>query len=75
MIIPTPGNGAYTFSYKTFLTYFLYQDLLSIANVAEQHEVWDFLSASSKVCIIAFAYVLNALVTLASLLIFVFLIQ
>ncbi|XP_023874567.1 uncharacterized protein LOC111987089 isoform X1 [Quercus suber] len=24
------------------------QDLLSIANVAEQHEVWDFLSASSK---------------------------
>ncbi|CAN1307245.1 Sorting nexin-16 [Linum perenne] len=25
------------------------QDLLSIANVAEQHEVWDFLSASSKV--------------------------
>ncbi|KAE9447232.1 hypothetical protein C3L33_20883, partial [Rhododendron williamsianum] len=27
------------------------QDLLSIANVAEQHEVWDFLSVSSKVCI------------------------
>ncbi|KAI3448079.1 hypothetical protein Pfo_004744 [Paulownia fortunei] len=25
------------------------QDLLSIANVAEQHEVWDFLSASSKI--------------------------
>ncbi|KAJ6304038.1 hypothetical protein OIU77_017838 [Salix suchowensis] len=25
------------------------QDLLSIAKVAEQHEVWDFLSASSKV--------------------------
>ncbi|KAF3664335.1 putative B3 domain-containing protein-like [Capsicum annuum] len=24
------------------------QDLLTIANVAEQHEVWDFLSASSK---------------------------
>ncbi|KAK2665178.1 hypothetical protein Ddye_003752 [Dipteronia dyeriana] len=24
------------------------QDLLSIANVAEQHEVWDFLSVSSK---------------------------
>ncbi|KAM1233418.1 uncharacterized protein LOC126585736 [Malus sylvestris] len=24
------------------------QDLLSIANVAEQHEVWDFLSGSSK---------------------------
>ncbi|KAM5549099.1 hypothetical protein ABKV19_000493 [Rosa sericea] len=24
------------------------QDLLSIANVAEQHEVWDFLSATSK---------------------------
>ncbi|KAI8026460.1 Sorting nexin-16 [Camellia lanceoleosa] len=24
------------------------RDLLSIANVAEQHEVWDFLSASSK---------------------------
>ncbi|CAO2145672.1 unnamed protein product [Urochloa humidicola] len=24
------------------------QDLLSIANIAEQHEVWDFLSASSK---------------------------
>ncbi|KAE8008424.1 hypothetical protein FH972_004938 [Carpinus fangiana] len=24
------------------------QDVLSIANVAEQHEVWDFLSASSK---------------------------
>ncbi|GFP85448.1 sorting nexin-16 [Phtheirospermum japonicum] len=24
------------------------QDLLAIANVAEQHEVWDFLSASSK---------------------------
>ncbi|XP_052201840.1 uncharacterized protein LOC127807780 [Diospyros lotus] len=24
------------------------QDLVSIANVAEQHEVWDFLSASSK---------------------------
>ncbi|KAL1200869.1 hypothetical protein V5N11_034602 [Cardamine amara subsp. amara] len=24
------------------------QDLLSIANVAEQHEVWDFLSAASK---------------------------
>ncbi|WOL02316.1 hypothetical protein Cni_G11035 [Canna indica] len=24
------------------------QDLLSIANVAEQHEVWDFLSASSR---------------------------
>ncbi|XP_057497170.1 uncharacterized protein LOC130781836 isoform X1 [Actinidia eriantha] len=24
------------------------QDLLSIANVAEQHELWDFLSASSK---------------------------
>ncbi|XP_011092902.2 uncharacterized protein LOC105172973 [Sesamum indicum] len=24
------------------------QELLSIANVAEQHEVWDFLSASSK---------------------------
>lgn len=24
------------------------QDLLSIANVVEQHEVWDFLSASSK---------------------------
>ncbi|KAM7251268.1 hypothetical protein ACFE04_023151 [Oxalis oulophora] len=24
------------------------QDLLSIANVAEQHEVWDFFSASSK---------------------------
>ncbi|GFY95064.1 phox domain-containing protein [Actinidia rufa] len=24
------------------------QDLLSIANVAEKHEVWDFLSASSK---------------------------
>lgn len=24
------------------------QDLLSIANVAEQHEVWDFLSSSSK---------------------------
>ncbi|XP_073013591.1 uncharacterized protein [Typha latifolia] len=24
------------------------QDLLSIANLAEQHEVWDFLSASSK---------------------------
>ncbi|GAB4837953.1 hypothetical protein Ancab_027481 [Ancistrocladus abbreviatus] len=24
------------------------QDLLSIGNVAEQHEVWDFLSASSK---------------------------
>ncbi|XP_031092285.1 uncharacterized protein LOC115996975 [Ipomoea triloba] len=24
------------------------QDLLSIANVAEQHEVWDFLSTSSK---------------------------
>ncbi|OIW17347.1 hypothetical protein TanjilG_22459 [Lupinus angustifolius] len=27
------------------------QDLLSIANVAEQHEVWDFLSVSSKVYI------------------------
>ncbi|WVZ23206.1 hypothetical protein V8G54_001750, partial [Vigna mungo] len=27
------------------------QDLLSIANVAEQHEVWDFFSVSSKVCI------------------------
>ncbi|CAL5378687.1 unnamed protein product [Camellia sinensis] len=26
------------------------RDLLSIANVAEQHEVWDFLSASSKIC-------------------------
>ncbi|KAG1369765.1 hypothetical protein COCNU_15G001310 [Cocos nucifera] len=25
------------------------QDLLSLANVAEQHEVWDFLSASSKI--------------------------
>ncbi|KAF8410591.1 hypothetical protein HHK36_003123 [Tetracentron sinense] len=25
------------------------QDLLSIANVAEQHEVWDFLSATSKI--------------------------
>ncbi|KAL5984845.1 hypothetical protein ACLOJK_038681 [Asimina triloba] len=25
------------------------QDLLSIANVAEQHEVWDFLSVSSKI--------------------------
>ncbi|KAI7757532.1 hypothetical protein M8C21_017078 [Ambrosia artemisiifolia] len=25
------------------------QDLLSIANIAEQHEVWDFLSMSSKV--------------------------
>ncbi|KAM7468282.1 hypothetical protein LguiB_015844 [Lonicera macranthoides] len=24
------------------------QDLLSIANAAEQHEVWDFLSVSSK---------------------------
>ncbi|XP_028553572.1 uncharacterized protein LOC110100045 isoform X1 [Dendrobium catenatum] len=24
------------------------QDLLAIANIAEQHEVWDFLSASSK---------------------------
>ncbi|CAN6374186.1 unnamed protein product, partial [Urochloa humidicola] len=24
------------------------QDVLSIANIAEQHEVWDFLSASSK---------------------------
>ncbi|KAF3330544.1 Sorting nexin-16 [Carex littledalei] len=24
------------------------QDLLSMANIAEQHEVWDFLSASSK---------------------------
>ncbi|TVU26776.1 hypothetical protein EJB05_29337 [Eragrostis curvula] len=24
------------------------QDLLSIANIAEQHEVWDFLSATSK---------------------------
>ncbi|XP_062182219.1 uncharacterized protein LOC133886568 [Phragmites australis] len=24
------------------------QDLLSIANIAEQHEIWDFLSASSK---------------------------
>jgi sorting nexin-13 len=24
------------------------QDLLCIANVAEQHEVWDFLSAASK---------------------------
>uniref|UniRef100_A0A6N2N7V8 PXA domain-containing protein n=1 Tax=Salix viminalis TaxID=40686 RepID=A0A6N2N7V8_SALVM len=28
------------------------QDLLSIANVAEQHEVWDFLSASSKAWIL-----------------------
>ncbi|CAL0308404.1 unnamed protein product [Lupinus luteus] len=28
-----------------------YMDLLSIANVAEQHEVWDFLSVSSKVYI------------------------
>ncbi|KVI10747.1 Phox-associated domain-containing protein, partial [Cynara cardunculus var. scolymus] len=27
------------------------QDLLSIANIAEQHEVWDFLSMNSKVCI------------------------
>uniref|UniRef100_A0A6N2MBQ2 PX domain-containing protein n=1 Tax=Salix viminalis TaxID=40686 RepID=A0A6N2MBQ2_SALVM len=27
-------------------------DLLSIANVAEQHEVWDFLSASSKAWIL-----------------------
>ncbi|KAA8545892.1 hypothetical protein F0562_020657 [Nyssa sinensis] len=26
------------------------QDLLSIANVVEQHEVWDFFSVSSKVC-------------------------
>ena len=28
-----------------------FQDLLSIANVAEQHEVWDFLSVSSKVLV------------------------
>ncbi|WMV12995.1 hypothetical protein MTR67_006380 [Solanum verrucosum] len=28
--------------------FFLQQDLLSIANVAEQHKVKDFLSASSK---------------------------
>ncbi|KAJ0582927.1 putative PX domain superfamily protein [Helianthus annuus] len=27
------------------------QDLLSIANIADQHEVWDFLSMSSKVCL------------------------
>ncbi|XP_064968545.1 uncharacterized protein LOC103987685 isoform X1 [Musa acuminata AAA Group] len=30
------------------LSILLLQDLLSIANVAEQHEVWDFLSVSSK---------------------------
>ncbi|CAL5329176.1 unnamed protein product [Camellia sinensis] len=30
------------------------RDLLSIANVAEQHEVWDFLSASSKCCFHSF---------------------
>lgn len=32
-----------------YLHVFFFQDLLSIANVAEQHEVWDFLSVSSKV--------------------------
>ena len=38
------------FQFVVVLSTLLYQDLLSIANVAEQHEVWDFLSASSKVC-------------------------
>ncbi|KAI4375720.1 hypothetical protein MLD38_013553 [Melastoma candidum] len=38
---------------KSFAVYLIaldkyLQELLSIANVAEQHEVWDFLSASSK---------------------------
>lgn len=44
---------AFFFSYFTsFVDNILcvQQDLLSIANIAEQHEVWDFLSASSKVC-------------------------
>ncbi|KAL6963939.1 hypothetical protein U1Q18_034946 [Sarracenia purpurea var. burkii] len=34
------------------------QDLLSIANVAEQHEVWDFLSVSSKVALLGILFYL-----------------
>uniref|UniRef100_A0A6N2MV34 PX domain-containing protein n=1 Tax=Salix viminalis TaxID=40686 RepID=A0A6N2MV34_SALVM len=40
------------FSSSTEMLLFINADLLSIANVAEQHEVWDFLSASSKAWIL-----------------------
>lgn len=43
----SPATDLYSFSNYSYTPYV--QDLLSIANVAEQHEVWDFLSASSKV--------------------------
>lgn len=36
----------------------LLQDLLSTTNIAKQHEVWDFLSVSSKVCICSSAFLI-----------------
>lgn len=52
------------------LNFCLYQGLLSIPNVAEQHEVWDFLSDSSKVCI---CICWKHLVSMASVLTFIYL--
>ncbi|KHM99009.1 Sorting nexin-16 [Glycine soja] len=43
------------------------QDLLSIANIAEQHEVWDFLSVSSKssICVKQLAYAILELLLIS----------
>ena len=47
-----PSSFSTFFSPCCFTHAVFSQDLLSIANVAEQHEVWDFLSGSSKVFIV-----------------------